>query len=214
MSLLIQPGQRIVFFGDSITCARRKADTPDLGNGYVAMIDTSIRDHFPTHKLQLINAGIDGSTAVSLSARLEDDVLRHDPEWVSILVGINDLTRWIRDPASEPGGVDAFKGMLDALVSDILRLADARVVLLDPFYISNDREPSPSHARVLRLLQPYIAAVAEIAAKYGTIHVETHAAFAQELLSRPAAELCPEPIHPNAAGHAVIAQAWLAAMGA
>lgn len=76
---------RIVFFGDSLTAGT-------YGAGFVDKVAAALPGH------TLINAGVNGDTALNLRQRLETDVIAHQPDGVFILVGINDATTH-----SEPG---------------------------------------------------------------------------------------------------------------
>ena len=92
-SFLIQDGQTVVFIGDSITdCGRRDVAAP-LGNGYVKMVVDLIAAKYPKRKITFFNKGISGDVAPGLRDRWTDDVLTHNPDWVSVLIGINDLHR-------------------------------------------------------------------------------------------------------------------------
>ena len=68
-------------------------------------------------------------------------------------------------------------------------------------------------AIILQALGEYIAVVREMAKKFDALHVATHNVFQQQLEYQPSDTFCPEPIHPNATGHQIIAYAWLQAVG-
>ena len=76
--------------------------------------------------------------------------------------------------------------------------ANARLVLLDPFYI---------------LLPEYLAVVEKLAREFNAIHVRTRERFQQLLRHHPPERIRPEPVHPNPSGHLVIALALLEALG-
>ena len=63
------------------------------------------------------------------------------------------------------------------------------------------------------ILPSYLQAVERLAAEFGAIHVRSHAAFQEQLRFRPPDTFCPEPVHPNLAGHTVIAHTLLQAIG-
>src|SRR5690349_14079100 len=79
--LPVQPGQTMLFLGDSITAA-----TP----GYLDVLHQVLSHSRPDLGLQLINAGIQGNTIRDLQARLDRDVLARRPDWVVICIGAND----------------------------------------------------------------------------------------------------------------------------
>ena len=93
-------GQLFLFQGDSITdCGRRAASAP-FGGGYPSIFIERMTAAFPERKVRYINKGISGDRVTGLRDRWEDDVIRHQPDWVSILIGINDLHGFLRDPAN------------------------------------------------------------------------------------------------------------------
>jgi lysophospholipase L1-like esterase len=69
----------LVCFGDSITEGA-------IGASYV----DRLRERLPG--VRVINAGINGDTIVHLLRRAERDVIGHQPDVVTIMVGLNDLT--------------------------------------------------------------------------------------------------------------------------
>ena len=80
-----------VFLGDSITCAGRLwlTDEKKLGNGYVSLLTDRIRTIAPdTH---VINKGYDGFTVPFLLKRLTRDCILSSPDFITILIGINDV---------------------------------------------------------------------------------------------------------------------------
>ncbi len=92
----ISPRSTLVMIGDSITEWGREeplSDVPDdlLGNGYVHYVDILIGAGYPGHRLRIRNMGIGGNTVRDLEARWTRHVLDLKPDWVSVLIGINDV---------------------------------------------------------------------------------------------------------------------------
>ena len=208
----VKDGQTVVFIGDSITDCGRRAEFAPMGNGYVNMAVALITVRYPGRKIAFFNHGIGGDVATGLRDRWTDDVAYHRPDWVSVLVGINDLHRTLRrspdavDPATYRAACDSFcRRTTDGL--------GARLVLMDPFYMSRESGGDTWRGMVLALLPRYIEVVEEMADRYGAIRVRLHDMYQRVLQHRPADYVCPEPVHPNAAGHLMIAHEWLTAMG-
>ena len=211
-NFLFKNGQTVVFIGDSITdCGRRAAERP-FGSGYVRDAVDLIRAKYPQRQLTFHNEGIGGDVSTGLRNRWSDDVIVHRPDWVLVLIGINDLHRtWRANSESVPPEL-----YREAYVDFLTRTREetkARLVLMDPFYISVESSATSARRQVLDLLPKYIRVVHEMAREFGAIHVPMHDIFQQQLRHRPADVFCPEPVHPNAAGHLVIAHALLAAVG-
>ena len=91
MATQIKNGQKVLFIGDSITdCGRRDSQRP-LGNGYVKLFADLMIIQEPAKQITIVNKGISGDNVVGLRNRWTDDVLRNQPDWLSIKIGINDL---------------------------------------------------------------------------------------------------------------------------
>ena len=208
MPLKIEDGERIVFIGDSITdCGRRAAAAP-LGEGYVKMFANLVTIREPAKRIDIINKGIGGDNVRGLRDRWSDDVLRHDPDWLSVKIGINDLHIGLRG-LSDPIPPELFEEIYDSLLRRTLEARpDCRILLIDPFYISVDRSATSFRPRVLEVLSDYIAVVHELSRRHGTRLVKTHERFQRILETHEADELCPEPVHPYPAEHQAIAE-WV-----
>ena len=72
---------------------------------------------------------------------------------------------------------------------------------------------TPLRSQVLELLPRYIETVEALSEKYGARIVRSHEIFQRHLQFRDAEVFCPEPVHPNRAGHLVIAEEVMKVMG-
>jgi lysophospholipase L1-like esterase len=213
MPFVIQPGQTVLFTGDSITdCGRRQEHRP-LGAGYVRMAVDLIHARYPAHGCTFVNTGIGGNIVRDLRDRWTDDVIRFRPDWLSVMIGINDLHRHLGgNPDSYD--VERYEELYDAILARARDETDAQLVLMTPFYMST-AEPSENGAwrgRVMAAIPAYVETVKNLAERYGARLVDTHAMFAEQLEHRRPDEFGDEPVHPNATGHLLLAHAWLRAM--
>ena len=210
---LIQDGQTVVFIGDSITyCGRLDVAAP-LGNGYVKIAVDLITAKYPARQIKFFNEGIGGDVAPGLQDRWADDVLIHNPDWVSVLVGINDLCSRFYPDTQAQIPPEKYRQAYSQFLGRTRQSTNARLVLMDPFYISKENDPSSQRTTIIEALDEYIAVVHEMAKKFDALHVATHDVFQRQLEYRPCDTFCPEPVHPNATGHQIIAYAWLQAFG-
>ena len=208
----IQDSQTVVFIGDSITdCSRRDVAYP-YGEGYVRFAIDLITARYPQRDIKYVNRGISGDVSLGLQRRWKKDVLTHKPDWVSVLIGINDLHQCFYQDMKDISPRQCRQAYLDCL-SRTVENTQAKLVLMDPFYICNDPQSGSAETFILSQLPGYIAVVEEMAEKFDAIHVPLHDVFQKQLGHRPADMFCPEPVHPNATGHMIIAHAWLNAMG-
>ena len=209
-NLTIQDGQTVVSIGDSITdCGRRGAAFP-FGTGYVSMLIELTVAGWPDRDIRFINKGIGGNTCADLLARWEDDLIRHQPDWVTVLIGINDLHKTMRQV--EDHSPEIFRKNYTGIMDALKEKTSAQVVLLDPFFVSTDRTGRSYRTTVLDMIDDYVAVVDEMAERYGTRRVRLHEVFQRQLRFRDPDVFCPEPVHPNHTGHMVIAVELLKAL--
>jgi acyl-CoA thioesterase-1 len=213
MAFAIQPGQTVLFTGDSITDCGRRAEHRPLGAGYVRMAVDLINARYPDNGCTFINTGIGGNIVRDLFDRWTDDCIRYRPDWLSIMVGINDHHRWL---GGTPGMYDAagFEDIYRQILARARAETGARLVLMTPFYMST-AAPDESHGwrgRVMQTLPAYIEATGKLAGEFGALLVKPHEMFQRQLALHAGDEFCNEPVHPNATGHLLIAHEWLGAV--
>ncbi len=204
---LLLDGQTVLFQGDSITDCGRKRDQPDdLGAGYVAHAAAWFAAAHPGRRVRFLNRGISGDRVKDLRARWQPDCLDLKPDWLTVFVGINDV--WRRYDANDPTTAEAYAAGYRDLLGRA-RAAGARLVLMEPFVV-----PHPPDRLAWREdLDPKIEAVRGLAVEFGAILVPLDGLFAEASAARPPAEWAYDGVHPTAAGHALIARSWLAAVG-
>ena len=181
---------RIVCFGDSVTgiyyhSGGRRAWSDLLG---VALA----RIH-PAAKVEIVNAGISGNTSADGLKRVDHDVLRHRPDLVVAMFGLNDMARVT---------ADEFRDTLTALGQRI-RSSGAELLLMTPNLVYPDDPRRP----VSRLVE-YSDIIHQVAGVLGIPVVDigrTHAAI--QSLDRPTwTGLMSDSIHPNLRGHKLFAE--------
>lgn len=197
-------GDRILFQGDSITDASRdRNDFSALGDGWVMLLKAWMDAQYPELELEFINRGIGGNRAVDLESRWQADCLDLKPDWLSVLLGINDT--WRRYDRQDPTSTEGFARSYENLLSQLREHSDAKIILCEPFLT-----PTPDDRLAWREdLDPKIAVVSELAEKYDALYVPLDKIFTQALKSRPAHYWAADGVHPTRAGQALIAQSWL-----
>jgi lysophospholipase L1-like esterase len=203
---LLQDGQSMVFIGDSITDCGRRGEAAPFGSGYVKAAIDLVTARYPERRIRYLNTGISGNTVADLHGRWQEDVIAHRPDWLSVKIGINDLHRTLNDtPQAVPP--DRYEQLYREILTRARASTSARLVLIDPFYISTAEEGV--EAEVLRRLRDYLDVVHRLAQEFDAISVRTHEVFQEQLRHRPASHFCAEPVHPYLSGHVVIAHALL-----
>ncbi|WP_340023000.1 SGNH/GDSL hydrolase family protein [Paenibacillus sp. FSL K6-1096] len=204
-----QKNDIILFQGDSITdCGRNYAEASSLGVGYALMAGARLGMQYPEKNLTFFNRGISGNRAVDLQARWDRDCLELKPTWVSIYIGINDT--WRRYDSGQETSAAEFEASYRDLIERTKQNLEAKLVLVEPFVL-----PVPEDRKNWRQdLDPKIHVVRELAREYGAILVPLDGLFAAAAAKAEPAFWAGDGVHPSPAGHALIADAWLKAVGA
>lgn len=212
--LKIPPRRKLVMIGDSITDAGRARPGGDqsggaLGRGYVAMVDTLLGAVYPDQLISIVNTGISGNTVRDLKGRWQADVFDLKPDWVSIMIGTNDVWRQFDSPRQPEKAVpiEEYEATLTDLVTRTRAVTEG-MVLLTPFYLEPNRQ-EPMRAQMDR----YGAVVRKIASAQGTLFVDTQAAYDDVLAVAYTATLSRDRVHPNDVGAMVLARAFVNALG-
>jgi lysophospholipase L1-like esterase len=214
MNLILAPNSKLVMIGDSITDCERARPVGEglfgaLGKGYVAQVEATLTAALPERRIRVVNMGTSGNTVRDLAARWRTDVRDLNPEWLSIMIGINDVWRQFDSPLQAEKHVllDEYADTLETLVSQTRPYLQG-LVLMTPYVIE------PNRADAMRaMMDRYGAAVKAVAQRHSAIFINTQAAFDHVLEHLHPMTLAWDRIHPNAAGHAVLARAFLSALG-
>lgn len=199
----------VLFQGDSITDAGRvRTDDSDLGQGYAMMAASLFTARYPEKEVTFLNRGISGDRVINLQQRWQEDCLDLKPTWVSILIGINDC--WRRFDQNEETTADQFAQSYREVLQRTTETVGANLILLEPFVL-----PYPVDRKRWREdLDPKIHAVRELAREFQALYIPLDGLFAQAAAKRQPSFWAADGVHPSLAGHALIANAWLAAVGA
>lgn len=208
--MLIEAGSKLVMIGDSVTDCERAHPVGEglsgaIGNGYVNFIQGNLIAAYPEFRIRVVNMGTSGNTVRDLKARWDTDVIGLKPDWLSIMIGINDVWRQFDSPFEKENHVylDEYRETLEELVSLTKPLLKG-MVLMTPYYI----EPNPNDS-MRYTMDKYGAAVKDISKKYGVYLVDTQAAFNTILDQYHSNMFAWDRVHPNNMGHMVLARAFL-----
>ena len=210
----IAPHSKLVFIGDSITDCERARPVGEglfgaLGKGYVSLVEGLLYAIHPASALRVVNMGTSGHTVLDLKARWQTDVLNLKPDWLVIMIGVNDVWRQFDLPRQTEIHVspEVYAKALDELVAQTKSKVKG-LVLMSPFYI----EPNPADAMRARM-DEYGAIVKKTATKHKALFIDTQAAFNAALQHMHANAIAWDRVHPNNIGHAILARAFLNAVG-
>ena len=203
--------------GDSITdCSRAPLGEPTpwipqagLGQGYVNLINAWLTSSRPADMIRVINNGVSGRIVRDIKEAWDREVTQLKPQWLSVKIGINDVWRQFDQPLRREihVGLEEYEQTLDGLLT-LSRPSLAGLVLVTPYVIEPNRQEP-----MRKLMDQYGAVIHKLAAKHSAILVDTQSALDAVMRHRHPMELAWDRIHPGTAGHMVIAQAWLKAVG-
>jgi len=145
-----------------------------------------------------------------LVARWDADVLALKPDWLSVMIGINDVWRHFDAAAARQAEAvppEEFSRTYDGLLLRT-RAQLKGLVLMTPYFI----EPSATDVMRQRMNE-YGAIVKHLAAEHDAICVDTQAAFDRALVHHKSSVFSPDRVHPNRIGHMILARAFLNAVG-
>ena len=207
------PGERIAFYGDSIT----------HGGRYVGYLQLFASLRHPGWNVRCYNTGISGDTAAGAIGRWDWDVLSYRPDRAFLMFGMNDVNR-DSYRSTTPTEAEA-KTRADALrryeecqrkLAGMVAQSGVKPVLITPSPFDQYSDVNADNRVACN--EPGLAACAEIVRKLadernlGT--VEFHAKMTELIKARPELHLCGgDRVHPGAAGHLLMAALVLEAMG-
>ncbi|HTU99810.1 MAG TPA: SGNH/GDSL hydrolase family protein [Luteitalea sp.] len=210
----IAQGSRWVAIGDSITDtgrARPVGESPGgLGTGYVQTIDALLGAWYPARRIRLFNVGTSGHTVRDLAERWQTDVIDLKPNWLSVMIGANDVWRQF-DRVTQPERSvlpPEYEQTYDALLTKTTPLLNGGLILVTPFFLEA-RTNDPMRAR----MDEYGAIVKKLAAKHKAVLVDSQAAFDVVLKDLPSAMINWDRVHLNHIGAAVLSRAILSSVG-
>lgn len=212
--MLIEPRSKILMIGDSITdCGRAypvgEAAEDGLGNGFVSQVNALITATYPAHQIRVLNTGVSGNTVLDLEARWDRDVLALRPDWLSVMIGINDVWRQFDSSLQTEWHVslETYAATLEKLIAKT-RPQLMGLVMMSPYFI----EPNKSEP-MRAMMDKYGAAMKSVAERHQAIFVDTQAAFDEAMKHIHPLTLAMDQVHPSQMGHAILARAFLSAVG-
>ncbi|MHB9035416.1 MAG: SGNH/GDSL hydrolase family protein [Armatimonadota bacterium] len=202
---LLKAGERMVFFGDSITEQRI----------YTRYVMDYFALRYPGANITFRNAGWSGDRSPGALDRLKRDVLSLKPDVVSICFGMNDGNYH----PFEKAAFDTFIKGLSGIVSQ-LKASGARVVLLTPGCVDPDKNGCYLNVDLNgynETLALFADGVEDLAEKERLPVYDINKLMldiqTQAKAEEPKFTMIPDGIHPSPTGHALMAYGLLSALG-
>lgn len=200
----------VIMFGDSTTAPRPAS----VAAVYADIVQRRLRK--AGVEVQVLNRGIGGNTTRDARTRFERDVLTARPKLVVMQFGINDsaVDVWKNPPATEPRVSAAdyeanlrwmAKTALDRGIKVILMTTNPLrwTPKLREMYGKPPYDPNDANGFERPNLLRYNDIVRAVAAELRVPLVDVHAAYADS--GKPAEAFLPDGMHPNQAGHDLVA---------
>ena len=201
------PAVRILTLGDSITRAARPGVRPT--ESFSAQIQTALRAR--GIKVNVHNLGIGGERTDGALARLQDDVLSQRPHGVVLMYGTNDS--WVdTGKTASRLNEEVYEKNLRILVKQ-LNQAGIKVVLMTPPRFAEENRRNGLNEDPNDRLARFAERCRAVAREEGVPLVDHFAHWqAEQTDGRRLQAWTTDGCHPNAAGHAVLAEKLLPAL--
>ncbi len=212
--MLFSAHDKIIFAGDSVTDAGRARPSGEglfgaYGNGFVSYIAGFFDALYPQLDLRVVNRGVSGDRISELAARWQEDVLDDSPDWVAVMIGVNDVWRRFDSPHfhEQHLTVEYYRETLERLIETTLPRVKG-MVLMTPYYLEPNRA-DPMRAE----LDKRCEVVAELAAKYSLPLADVQAGFDRFMEHMYSSVITWDRVHPNHIGCALICKVFFEAIG-
>jgi lysophospholipase L1-like esterase len=197
--ILVEKGQTIAFLGDSITAAGRRK------GGYCQLVLGGLNKQ--GLEVTGVFAGISGHKSNQMLERLERDVLKHKPDWMTLSCGVNDVWHGDRGVALEP-----YKKNITEIVTRA-QAAGVKVMLLTSTMIREDQGNDLNQK-----LLPYNAFLKQLAKEKKCLLADLNTEMQEALENFPqdapkGKQLTSDGVHMNALGNIMMANGVLKAFG-
>ena len=206
----------ILFQGDSITDCGRVSTLGGLGNGYALLTAAQLGFENPK-EYTFYNRGISGNRVVDLYARMKADIINLKPDYMSILIGVNDV--WHEFPKYGCNGVtaDKFEKIYSMLIEEIKEaLPEVKIMILEPFCLeasaTENTEEEPNRWNVFYSeVKKRAEKAKKVAEKYHLVFIPLQDKFNEAAKNAPNDYWLLDGVHPTAMGHELMKREWLKA---
>ncbi len=187
-----------VALGDSVTAGWLEHGILDSDKAYPALFRARLAQLYPHAMISVLNGGLGGDNVDGLLVRLDRDALRHDPQIITVCVGLNDARKGKEN-------VDAFRAGLIQLVERIQTESQADLILITPNTRGDQWQDDGTVAE-------YVRVVRTVAREKGVGLADVYAIYSGALrtgVDNPGDLLSNRVSHPTREGHHIFANALI-----
>ena len=197
---------KLLFMGDSVTDSSRfnREDPHSTGRGYVFLLESEFGAKHTEY--EFLNCGINGNRVVDLLARVKKDCINHNPDIVTLLIGVNDVSHEIYHQNGV--GAELFEELYTILLREITAaLPQVKLMIMAP-YVLPGSITDVDYAGFTSGVAQRREIACRLAEKFHAGYVDLQKVFDEALTRAPVSHWCQDGVHPTPAGHALIAAAW------
>ncbi|HUY15567.1 MAG TPA: SGNH/GDSL hydrolase family protein [Terriglobia bacterium] len=203
----LKPGDRVVFYGDSITDQRL----------YTNFVEAYTITRFPQLNVTFIHSGwggdrVTGGGGGPIDTRLERDVIAYKPTVVTIMLGMNDGEYRAFDQGVFEVYANGYRHIVETLTK---ALPQVRLTLIEPSPFDDVTRPPTFEGGYNAVLRRYGQFVKRLAQEQHFTVTDANApiveALVQAMRVNPdlARQIIPDRVHPAPGGHLILAEAIL-----
>jgi lysophospholipase L1-like esterase len=208
----LRSGDRVVFYGDSITDQRL----------YTTYVETFVLTRFPHLDVRFIHSGwggdrVTGGLGGRLDVRLQRDVFAHRPTVVTVMLGMNDGRYRPFEQEIYDRFVEGYDRLIHTLQAELPR---ARLTVIQPSPYDDVTRPPFEGGSYNQVLLRFGNFIRKVAAREHLTFADFNGDMVRVLQTmnaedpKAALKLIPDRVHPEKAGHLVMAMSLLRAWGA
>lgn len=196
--------KKFLFQGDSITDAHRDDENEDnfgLGCGYALLVASDFSKN-RKGEFKFLNRGVSGDRVTDIYARIKEDIINLAPDYMSILVGVNDIAHELTMKC----GVDAekYEKIYSMLIEEVKKaLPDIKIIILEPFVLKGSGTQE-LWEQFKTEVKKHGEATERIAKKYNLEFVPLQNKFDEVSSDGDTRYWSVDGVHPTAAGHQII----------
>lgn len=197
----------ILFQGDSITDGeRQQSECGQLGYGYPAYVAGRLGLGKPG-AYTFCNRGISGNRVVDVYARIKQDIINLQPDYMSLLIGVNDVWHEL----AYQNGIDRnkFRVLYQMLLDEVLEaLPHIKIILMEPFVLRAP-ETDEQYSLFRKEVELRAEVVCSLSAEYNFPLIRLQEDLDAMEQSAPQNYWLRDGVHPTAYFHQYIADKWL-----
>jgi lysophospholipase L1-like esterase len=205
----LQDGDRVVFYGDSITDQRL----------YTTYTESYVVTRFPKLDVSFVHSGWSGDRVTGggggpIDTRLARDVIAYKPTVVTIMLGMNDASYRPFDQAIFDTYADGYRHIVESLKEN---LPGVRLTLIGPSPFDDVTRAPNFEGGYNAVLARYAQFVKELAEKEGATYADLNTSVVAATKKADAANhelalrLNPDRVHPGLGGQLLMSAALLRA---